>query len=76
LHSLGSIAPDDADVVAKLVAGLADKSTDVRLAAIDSLAMNKAATPTAKPELEKLLQDPNPAVREAATFALEMGKAN
>ncbi|MCE9603780.1 MAG: HEAT repeat domain-containing protein [Planctomycetia bacterium] len=75
LFALGNIAPDDADVAERLIAALSDKSSDIRLAAVHALARNKAAAPIAKPVLEKLLTDPNPAVSAAAQFALDVGKA-
>lgn len=75
LVALAHIAPDDADVVAKLVAGLGDKNMDVRLAAIDGMIVSPAAAAAAKAELEKLVNDPNPAVRDAARFALAPKKA-
>jgi len=75
LIALAHIAPTDPDVIAKLVAGLADKNMDVRLAAIHALTGNTAAAAAAKPELEKLLNDPNSTVRDAARFAIEAKKA-
>jgi len=73
IAALGAIAPDDAEVTARVVAALEDKNTDVRLAAIDTIARNKAAAPAAKGALEKLLADPNPTVQAAAKFALANG---
>ena len=73
--ALSDIAPTSAEIAAKavpvLIVGLADPAVQYRYEAAEALGKWGSLAASAKPALEKLLQDPQDAVRDAAAAALK-----
>lgn len=74
LQSLAMIAPQNSEVQAALTAALTDKSSDVRLAAVEALGVSGSAGTTARAAIEKLSDDPDPTVRDAVKYVLATAK--